>query len=123
MKRRTEGIYFGELLVVFAIIAFWRRYCYGVRKARKSGKAAACISNLRQVGIAIQLYAQENNNQLPFMNDQYPGTTNQYPAQTPSFESPGKLERFEMSVGQMEAETQSQLPAAMATYFDQTGSS
>ena len=68
-----------ELLVVIAIIAVLAALLFpAVGRAKESSKATACISNLRQIGIAIQLYVQENNNRLPFMEDQYPGVTNQY---------------------------------------------
>ena len=38
-----------------------------------------CLSNLRQIGIALQVYVGDNNNRLPFMSDIYPGVTNEYP--------------------------------------------
>ncbi len=49
-------------------------------KAREAGRATACLNNLRQVGIAIQLYVQDNNNRLPSMYDSYPGVTNSHPS-------------------------------------------
>ena len=68
-----------ELLVVIAIIGILAALLLPVTgKVKESGKATACINNLRQIGIAIQLYVQENNNRLPYMEDQYPGVTNQY---------------------------------------------
>src|SRR4051812_41478755 len=60
-----------ELLVVIAIIGILAALLFpALGKAKESGNAAACINNLRQIGVALQLYAQENNNRLPFMNDQ-----------------------------------------------------
>ena len=38
-------------------------------RAKESGRATACLSNLRQIGLALQLYVQDNNNRLPFMRD------------------------------------------------------
>ena len=41
---------------------------------KEQGKATACLSNLRQVGVALQLYVQDNDNRLPIMRDQPAGT-------------------------------------------------
>ncbi len=69
-----------ELLVVIAIIALLAALILpAFSRAKESGKGAVCISNLRQAGIALQLYVHENNNRLPWMSDIYPGVTNTYP--------------------------------------------
>ena len=48
-------------------------------RAKESGRATVCLSNLRQIGIALQVYVADNNNKLPSMSDIYPGVTNQFP--------------------------------------------
>ena len=55
-----------ELLVVIAIIAILAALMLPVL-ARSKAKAhnAACLNNLRQLGIATRLYAEDNNEQLP----------------------------------------------------------
>ena len=59
-----------ELLVVLAIISVLAGLLLPViSKAKEAGRAAACLSNLRQIGIALQLYVQDNNNRLPVMRD------------------------------------------------------
>ena len=59
-----------ELLVVIAIIAILAALLLPViAKSKESGKSTACLSNLRQVGIALQLYAQDHENKLPVMYD------------------------------------------------------
>ena len=40
-----------------------------IGKAKEAGRATACLSNLRQIGIALQLYVQDNNNKMPVMRD------------------------------------------------------
>lgn len=47
-------------------------------RAKESGRGAACLSNLHQIGIALQLYVQDNHNRLPYMNDKSLTTTNPY---------------------------------------------
>jgi len=64
-----------ELLVVIAVISLLAAMLMpAVNRAKESGKATACISNLRQIGIALQVYVDSNNNRLPFMRDQAMGT-------------------------------------------------
>ena len=48
-------------------------------RAKESGRATVCLSNLRQIGLALQIYVGDNNNRLPFMSDIYPGVTNEFP--------------------------------------------
>ena len=59
-----------ELLVVMAIVALLAAVLLPViSKAKEQGRATACLSNLRQVGLALQMYTQDNNNRLPVMQD------------------------------------------------------
>ena len=56
-----------ELLVVVAIIAILAALLLpALAAAKQAGRKAACISNLRQVGVAIHGYAQENDGQIPY---------------------------------------------------------
>ena len=69
-----------ELLVVIAIIAILAAMLMpAIARVKEAGKATACLSNLRQIGIGIQLYVQDNNNRLPFMRDQSQTSTNELP--------------------------------------------
>jgi prepilin-type N-terminal cleavage/methylation domain-containing protein len=70
-----------ELLVVIAIIAVLASLILpAVNRAKESGRATACLSNLRQIGLALQLYTQDNHNRMPFMNDRSTTSTNPFPA-------------------------------------------
>lgn len=68
-----------ELLVVIAIIAIIAALLLPViAKSKEAGKSAACLSNLRQVGLALQMFVQDNDNKMPVMYDA-PISTNASP--------------------------------------------
>jgi len=55
-----------ELLVVVAIIAILAAMLLpALASARERGRAAACISNMKQFGIALTLYADDNKGFFP----------------------------------------------------------
>ena len=55
-----------ELLVVIAIIGILAAMLLpALNRAREKGRAAVCISNLRQINVAIRLYSDDNNSQMP----------------------------------------------------------
>jgi len=59
-----------ELLVVIAIIGILASLLLPVLgRVKESGKATACLSNLKQIGISIQLYVQDNENRMPYIFD------------------------------------------------------
>ncbi len=59
-----------ELLVVIAIIAVLMALLVpAVSRTKESARAAVCLSNLHQVGLALQIYVSDNNNKMPVMRD------------------------------------------------------
>jgi len=76
--RFQNGFTLIELLVVIAIIAILAALLLpALSAAKRRAKEINCISNLRQWGLALQMYASQNNDGLPRdgmgQNGQYPG--------------------------------------------------
>jgi len=61
-----------ELLVVVAIIALLAAILFPVfAKAREQARKAACLSNLKQIGIAIGMYTSDYDSSYPNNGDPY----------------------------------------------------
>ena len=59
-----------ELLVVMAIIAMLAALLLPtLGRAKEEARATVCLGNLHQIGLALQIYVQENNNKMPIMRD------------------------------------------------------
>jgi prepilin-type N-terminal cleavage/methylation domain-containing protein len=69
LRRRRGGFTLIELLVVIAIIAILAAILFPVfAKARSKARQTACTSNVRQIGLAIQQYVQDNDSCFPLNN-------------------------------------------------------
>jgi len=66
-RKRLCGFTLIELLVVIAIIALLLSVLMpSLQKAKRLVEEKVCASNLRQVTLALMVYAQNNNDWLPF---------------------------------------------------------
>lgn len=55
-----------ELLTTIAIIALLAALLLpALNRGKRSAASAACLSNLRQIGVALELYVQDNEHHLP----------------------------------------------------------
>jgi prepilin-type N-terminal cleavage/methylation domain-containing protein len=64
--RRAGGFTLIELLVVIAIIAILAAILFPVfAQAREKARQAACLSNSKQIGMAMLMYAQDYDEQFP----------------------------------------------------------
>jgi prepilin-type processing-associated H-X9-DG protein/prepilin-type N-terminal cleavage/methylation domain-containing protein len=73
---RRGGFTLIELLVVVAIIALLGAISVGVYvNAINQAHSAACMANLRQIGVLMVSYANDNNEQLPMGWNASTGTT------------------------------------------------
>lgn len=65
--RRHSAFTLIELLVVIAIIGLLAAILFPVfSSARESARTTACLNNIKQLGVAITLYTQDNDEHLPF---------------------------------------------------------
>jgi prepilin-type N-terminal cleavage/methylation domain-containing protein/prepilin-type processing-associated H-X9-DG protein len=114
-----------ELLIVIAIIALLAALIFPTfGRAKESGRATACLSNLHQIGLALQLYVQDNNNRLPVMRDQSWTSTNDLPGPNAVLTSHlGNTNAWKCPSDKWPSDTPKPVPAADLTFFAQTGCS
>jgi len=114
-----------ELLVVISIIALLAALLLpALSRAKESGRATVCLSNLRQIGIALQLYAGDYNNRLPWMSDIYPGVISLYPGPDQVLAHQlGNLNVLACPSDKWTPDKPVPSPAQAPTFFAQTGSS
>jgi prepilin-type N-terminal cleavage/methylation domain-containing protein/prepilin-type processing-associated H-X9-DG protein len=63
---RRRGFTLIELLVVIAIIAILAAILFPVfAQAREAARKSTCLSNMKQIGMGIAMYTQDNDEQLP----------------------------------------------------------
>ena len=64
--RRTAGFTLIELLVVIAIIAILASMLFpAFSQAREAARKIVCISNLRQIGMGLEMYQSDNGERVP----------------------------------------------------------
>ncbi len=66
MRWRRRGFTLIELLVVIAIIGILAAMVFPVfARARESARKTVCLSNVKNIALAIQMYMTDNNDTLP----------------------------------------------------------
>src|SRR5262249_10916492 len=103
-QRQREGFTLIELLVVIAIIAILAAILFPVfAQAREKARQAACLSNHKQIGTALMLYAQNYDEQFlplyivarqyPFYEPLWPALLEPYLKNRSVFREPSNVPR------------------------------
>lgn len=71
-SHKSEGFTLIELLVVIAIIAILAAILFPVfAKAKEQARKTVCYSNLKQIGMACMMYANDWDERLPYWTEMY----------------------------------------------------
>lgn len=108
-----------ELLVVIGVIAIIAGLLLPVlSRSKEAARSTACLGNLHQMGIALQLYVQEDNNLMPMMRDKIYGTNSIAATNVPSLKSVDQVLNVQLG-----AVAVLKCPSDRDQVFEQSGSS
>ena len=120
MARREKAFTLVELLVVIGIIALLISILLpALNRARAAAKQTVCLSQLRQIGQAMMMHANEHRNYFPLAGEIFPTGTTGHPADATPFElgDPSRVRYAYFGTNPMHV---APMPIALAPYLGQT---
>jgi len=110
-----------ELLVVIGIIALLAALLLPtLGKAKESGRGAACLNNLRQIGIVLNIWINEHDNKLPELYDPLINLT---AVATNVASLTNKITVDQLLTNDLDSKQVFRCPSDRKALFEQTGSS
>jgi len=95
-ENRCRAFTLIELLVVVAIIAIIASILFpAFSEARERARAASCLSNMKQLGLALQQYVQDYDQRM------LPAATSAWPAQVQYFNDAGVAAKYPNFLGSL----------------------
>ena len=98
-NRQRKGFTLIEMLIVIGIIAILAAVLFPVfQKVRENARAADCLSNYHQIGLAVQMYAQDDSNYTPANGGSFSGLISDclpYTHSTAIFTCPDDFDRVD----------------------------
>jgi prepilin-type N-terminal cleavage/methylation domain-containing protein/prepilin-type processing-associated H-X9-DG protein len=121
-RARCNGFTLVELLVVIGIIALLIAILLpALSAAQQAAKSIKCESNLRQIGEALFMHANEHRQYMPLAGTQFGGQTGKLHDSPKNLGDPTmqKYSYFTDYAGSIDPERPTALPAALAPYLGQ----
>lgn len=101
VNKQSRGFTLIELLVVIAIIGIIAAILFPVfAKAREKARQIVCASNFKQLGLAVSMYTEDNDELLPNVTGGSPGAgiTSGWVYYT-NYDSPTGTTKFDVTLG------------------------